>query len=72
MSERYDIVPEASELKELAQLLQNLLEAAQRLSEGPDRQSAFREIEGFQRRLATLIRRSEHWGPVLAQREHER
>ena len=59
MSERHVTVPEASELKELVQLLLNLLEAAQRLPEGPERQSAFREIDGFQKRLARLVRRSE-------------
>jgi len=59
MTERDVRVPKASELKELAQLLLNLLEAAQRLPEGPGRQSAFREIDGFQKRLARLVRRSE-------------
>ena len=57
MSE-HPVVPEVSELKELTQLLLNLLEAAQRLPEGAERQSAFGKIADFQRRLATIIRRS--------------
>ncbi len=62
MSEQHVRVPEVSELKELAQLLLNLLEAAQRLLEGAERQSAFKKIDDFRRRLATITRRS---GPQM-------
>ncbi len=56
MSERK--LPEINELKELTQLLLNLFETAARLPNGPERQTAFGEIDEFQRRLARLIRHS--------------
>jgi len=48
--------PKVSELKELAQLLSGLVEAAQQLPEGPERRTAIRMIDDFMRRLATLVR----------------
>jgi hypothetical protein len=51
MSERH---VEVSELKELTQMLLKLLEAAERLPEGPERQSFLRTIDDFQRRLQRL------------------
>jgi hypothetical protein len=51
-------MPEADELKDMTRLLTSLWEAAQRLPEGPDRQDAFSQIGGFQRRLAALVARA--------------
>lgn len=44
-------------LKEIVHLQANLWDAAHRLPEGVDRQSALREISGFQSRLVALLRR---------------
>ena len=51
-------VPEISELKELAQLLGSLLETAERLPEGAERQAALEQIADFERRLAAFIPQS--------------
>jgi hypothetical protein len=51
-------MPEADELKDIARLLANLWEAAQRLPEGSERQDAFRQISNFQRRVAVLVERA--------------
>ena len=58
LSRRTVGMPEADELKDMTRLLASLWEAAQRLPEGSERQDAFREIGGFQRRLAALIART--------------
>ena len=58
MNEPSNRVSEISELKELVRLLGTLLEAAQRLPQGAERQAAFEQISDFQRRLAALIRQS--------------
>src|SRR5262245_33215120 len=58
MNERFNRVPEISELIELAQLLGTLLETAHRLPEGTERQAAFEQIADFERRFAALIRQS--------------
>jgi hypothetical protein len=50
-------ISEADELKDLARMLAGLLEAARRLPEGSERQIAFKQIEGFQRRVAALAAR---------------
>jgi hypothetical protein len=47
-----------AELKEIALLLGNLCEAAQRLSEGSERNDAFGQIASFQRRVAALVTRA--------------
>ena len=47
---------EADELKDLAQLLTSLWEAAQRLPEGSERQDAFRQIGSFHRRVAAIVK----------------
>ena len=47
--------PATSELQELTRLLLDLLEAAQRLPEGPERQAALKQINDFQQRLAKFI-----------------
>ena len=49
---------ENDELKDVARLLASLWEAAQRLPEGSERQDAFRQIGGFQRRVAALVTRA--------------
>ena len=49
---------EADELKDIAGLLANLWEAAQRLPEGSERRDALRQISGFQRRVAALVTRA--------------
>ena len=56
MPQRSIGVPEAGQLKELAQLLVSLLDAAERLPEGPERQGTINQIGSFQKRLAALIR----------------
>ena len=58
LSRRTIGMPEADELKDMTRLLTSLWEAAQRLPEGPDRQDAFSQIGGFQRRLAALVARA--------------
>ena len=58
MNEPSNRVSEISELKELVRLLGSLLEAAQRLPQGAERQAAFEQMSDFQRRLAALIRQS--------------
>ncbi len=47
------------ELKELTQLLLILFEGAKRLPSGPERASAFRVIDSFQKQLAALIQRAQ-------------
>jgi len=59
MPQRFVGVPDTCELKELAQLLLSLLDTAQRLPEGPERQTAINQIGSFQKRLAALIRQSD-------------
>jgi hypothetical protein len=49
---------EADELKDMARLLANLWEAAQRLPEGTERQDAFRQIGSFYWRVAALVTRA--------------
>ncbi len=56
MSERRIAIPDLSELKELTQLLLILFEAAKRLPHGPERASALKVIDSFQKRLAAHIR----------------
>jgi hypothetical protein len=51
-------ISEADELKEIALLLANLWESAQRLPEGPERNDAFGQIASFQRRVAALVARA--------------
>ena len=51
-----DGMGEYQELKEPAQLLLNLFEAAKALPEGPQRQVAFSKIDDFQRRLSGYLR----------------
>ncbi len=58
LSRRTVGMPEADELKDMTRLLASLWEAAQRLPEGSERQDAFRQIGGFQRRVAALISRA--------------
>jgi hypothetical protein len=58
MNERSNRVSKISELKELERLLGSLLETAQRLPQGAERQAAFEQISDFQRRLAAMIRQS--------------
>ena len=58
MNEPSNRVSEISQLKELVRLLGSLLEAAQRLPQGAERQAAFEQMSDFQRRLAALIRQS--------------
>ena len=57
LSRRAVGISETHELQEMAQMLASLCEAAQRLPEGPERQNALREIDGYQRRLAALVAR---------------
>jgi hypothetical protein len=58
LSRRTVGMPEADELKDVARLLGNLWEAAQRLPEGSERQDAFRQIGDFQRRVAVFVKRA--------------
>ena len=51
-------ISEADELREIALLLANLWESAQRLPEGPERNDAFGQIASFQRRVAALVARA--------------
>jgi hypothetical protein len=55
LSRRTVGMPEFNELIDMARLLVNLWEAAQRLPEGSERREAFRQISGFQRRVAALV-----------------
>jgi hypothetical protein len=48
-------MPEFHELMDMARLLVNLWEAAQRLPDGSERRDALREISAFQRRVAALV-----------------
>jgi len=57
LSQRTVGMPEFNELIDLARLLVNLWEAAQRLPEGSERREAFVQISGFQRRVAALVTR---------------
>jgi len=50
-------VSEISKVQEIVTMLANLVDAAYRLPEGIERQHAFREIRGYQIRMATLVRR---------------
>jgi hypothetical protein len=58
LSRRTVGMPEFNELIDMARLLVNLWEAAQRLPEGSERREAFRQISGFQRRVAALVTRA--------------
>jgi hypothetical protein len=58
LSQRTVGMPEFNELIDMARLLVNLWEAAQRLPEGSERREAFRQISGFQRRVAALVTRA--------------
>ena len=50
-------ISETDKLNEIVQLLASLWEGAQRLPEGSERQGALRQVGGFQKRVAVLIRR---------------
>jgi hypothetical protein len=50
-------ISETDKLNEIVQLLASLWEGAQLLPEGSERQGALRQIGGFQKRVAALIRR---------------
>ena len=50
-------VPEISKMREIVTMLANLSDAAHRLPEGTERQNAFREIKGYQIRIAAFVRR---------------
>jgi hypothetical protein len=54
--------PATSELQELTRLLLDLLEAAQRLPEGPEQQAALKQIDDFQQRLAKFIPKNRRSG----------
>jgi hypothetical protein len=58
LSRRTIGMSDADELKDMAQLLASLWEAAQRLPEGSERQEAFRQIGSFHRRVAALAARA--------------
>ena len=58
MSQRKVGMPEFNELIDMARLLVNLWEAAQRLPEESERRDALRQISGFQRRVAALVTRA--------------
>jgi len=60
MGERYAKI---SELKELTSTLLNLLEAAQSIPEGPERQALIGTIGDFQRRLAALVQKYQEESP---------
>jgi hypothetical protein len=51
-------VSEIDKLNDLARLLASLWETARRLPEGKERENAFMQIEGFQRRVAALVARA--------------
>ena len=51
-------MPEFNDLIDMARLLVNLWEAAQRLPEGSERLDALRQISGFQRRVGALVTRA--------------
>jgi hypothetical protein len=50
-------ISETDKLKEIVQLLASLWEGAEQLPAGSERQEALRQIGGFQKRVAALIRR---------------
>jgi hypothetical protein len=58
LSQRTVGMPEFNELMDMARLLVNLWEAAQRLPEGSERRDALRQISGYQRRVAALVTRA--------------
>jgi hypothetical protein len=58
LSQRKVGMPEFNELIDMARLLVNLWEAAQRLPEGSERRDALRQISGFQGRVAALVTRA--------------
>ena len=58
LSRRTVGMPEFNDLIDMARLLVNLWEAAQRLPEGSERQDAFRQIGSFHRRVAALVTRA--------------
>jgi hypothetical protein len=58
LSQRTVGMPEFNELMDMARLLVNLWEAAQRLPEGSERRDALRQISGFQSRVAALVTRT--------------
>lgn len=58
MSQRTVGMPEFNDLIDMARLLVNLWEAAQRLPDGSERRDAFRQISGFQTRVAALVTRA--------------
>jgi hypothetical protein len=58
LSQRKVGMPEFNELIDMARLLVNLWEAAQRLPEESERRDALRQISGFQRRVAALVTRA--------------
>ena len=51
-------MPEFDQLIDMARLLVNLWEAAQRLPDGSERRAALIQISAFQRRVAALITRT--------------
>jgi hypothetical protein len=58
LSQRTVGMPEFNELIDIARLLVNLWEDAQRLPDGSERRDAFGQIGGFQRRVAALVTRA--------------
>jgi len=58
LSQRTVGMPEFNELMDMARLLVNLWETAQRLPEGSERRDALRQISGFQRRVAAIVTRT--------------
>ena len=58
MSQRNVGMPEFNDLIDMARLLVNLWEAAQRLPDGSERRDAFRQISGFQSRVVALVTRA--------------
>ena len=58
LSQRNVGMPEFNDLMDMARLLVNLWEAAQRLPDGSERRNAFRQISGFQSRVAVLVTRA--------------
>jgi hypothetical protein len=58
LSQRKVGMPEFNELIDMARLLVNLWEAAQRLPQGSERRDALRQISDFQGRVAALVTRA--------------
>ena len=58
LTQRIVGMPEFNELIDMARLLVNLWEAAQRLPDASERREAFRQISGYQRRVAALVTRA--------------